>query len=214
MLIITLTAAALLSAATSVVNTDSGRDRVLIEPRPWPSNRVDSPDRAENGRLWHSRFPVGTRTPLAEQPYARRNAARYGAPAELNDDVIYARVRHLTIAVNPWDPFTQTGFDDLRTAQNIWLREQGWVLKVRTHVNPLYQADRARASVASDITPRATIRLHPDPATTSFPSRLRVDASDIRIHKPMIAGSSGPFRVIEAAEATIAETISPGDSSD
>lgn len=189
-------AATLLAATTAQYDTTSTRDRVLAEPKPWPTNRVDSPDRAENGRLWHSRSPIGNRTPLSEQWHNRLGAAAYGAPPEWNDAVIYARVNHAAIAISPWQTFDDIGYDNFRMAQNIWLREQGWVLGVRTHVNAMYASEPT--ADAGAITPRATIEIHRDPSAPSFPSKMRVDATE-RVFKPMSAGAPVAYRVIEPA---------------
>lgn len=204
-------AAVLLSAATAQYDHSSTRDRVLAEPKPWPANRVDSPDRIENGRLWHSRTPIGNRTPLAEQWHDRIGAAAYGAPVEWNDAVIYARVNHAAIAISPWKSFTDDGFQDFRTAQNIWLREQGWVLGVRTHVNAMYASEPT--ADAGDITPRATIEIHRDPSAPSFPSKMRVDATD-RVFKPLNAGAPVTFRVIEPTPVETDTEVAQAETND
>ena len=190
-------AAVVVSAAISQYDANSTRDRVLAEPRPWPANRVDSPDRIENDRLWYSRWPIGNRTPLAEQAYGRISAATYGAPASLDDAVIFARINHAAVAISPWRPFTSDGFQEYRTAQNIWLREQGWVLGVRTHVNDMYMVEAETA----EITPRATIEIHGDPSAPSFPKRMRDDLNEDRIFKPHSAPQAVRFAVVEPVES-------------
>jgi len=197
MLFISLASIVLLTASPAAIDTNTGRDHLLVTPRPWPANRVDSPARLENGRLWHSRSPIGNRTPLAEQTYPRTNAAHFGAPADLDNTVIYTRVNHQTVAIDPWNAFTDTGFDSYRAAQNLWLREQGWVLKVRTHVNPRYQSQRDDAVAStSGPQPRATIHLNRDPSAPVFPSKLRVQSDPGTIHRPMIAQAPRLFRVV------------------
>lgn len=133
----------------------------LLTPAPWPDNRTDSPDRVQNGRLWHPRVQVGTRSPLAELPRGEPGAASFGAPPEANDEVIFVRssLRLPIVAISPFTDLderttdeiernvpmigrTQTRFrspqilHELREAQHQWLREQGYILRVRTHVNP------------------------------------------------------------------------------
>ncbi len=199
-------AAVLLSGATAQYQQYSTRDSYIDEPKPWPANRVDDPDRIQLGRLWHSEFPIGNRTPLNQQWNGRIGAADYGAPGYMNDQIIYARVNHAAIAINPWVPFNQNGFDDFRTAQNIWLREQGWVLGVRTHVNAMYQNQANMYADAGEITPRATIEILRDPSAPSFPSRMRVDMGDVKVFKPITAAAKRPFRVIEPTPVESAET--------
>lgn len=213
MLLAPLAAIIFMTASPAAINTTTGRDRYLATPRPWPAARVDSPARRENGRLWHSRSPIGNRTPLAEQTYPRTNAARFGAPASLDNAIIYTRVNHQTIAIDPWNAFTDTGFDHYRRAQNIWLREQGWVLKVRTHVNSRYQYDHNASASASLPQPRATIRLRRDPSAPVFPSKMRVNNNDaLRIHRPTTAMRHQPFRVIVPITSTTELASVPPES--
>jgi len=179
------------------------RDQHLVEPRPYPPNRVDSPARLENGRLWRARTPVGSRTPIAEQVYGygHRGAAWHGAPVEANHRRIFVRVNHVPIAISPWRPFTENGFKHFREAQNIWLREHGWVGGVRTHVNARYLDDADRADSPK---PRATIRLHGEPRSP----RMRVErlGHDVRIRKPAIARVVGPPRVVVPPSESLAQS--------
>ncbi len=127
--------------------TASERDRLLATPAPYPANRVDSPDRAENGRVWVPGHRYGGQ------------ATRYGADAYDHYPVIYVRRDHKVIALDPWCDVrgaSRIGFDDLERARNQWLREQGYVLKVRTHVNPARFDEHAGEKELP--TPRATIR--------------------------------------------------------
>lgn len=211
MLSVILTAAIIAGAAATNVDGLEGRNKYLFELQPYPANRTDSPDRAENGRLWHSRSPIGSRTPLREQRYigvekgfGRIGAAAFGAPPQLNDQIIYTRVNHVPVAISPWRNFSDIGFKNYRTAQNIWLREQGWVLNVRTHVNPRRLDNRELA--AAQIQPRATIRLHRDPSAPTFPSHMRVRADQMRIWKPFTAAYTGPIRVLDPDEPIASTT--------
>lgn len=186
----------------------TGRDSLLAEPTPWPTSRVDSPARDGVGRLWHARTPVGSRTPIAEQGIDRIGPAWFGAPAEAAHRPIAVRVGHTPIAVNPWTPIRGSGLDRLRHAQHTWLREQGWILGVRTHVNPARYD--SRAADANLPTPRATIERHLDPSAPRFPSRMQVRAGEpIRVFKPFAAPVAGPIRVVTDTEenATLAEGL-------
>jgi len=199
-LLATLFVAGASAAPHDPISNYTGRDQYLVGPIPYPAYHTDSPDRIENGRLWSSRYPVGSRTPIREQHNGRIGAAAFGAPAAYNDQLLLVPVDQVAIAISPWQTFNKTGFEQYQRAQNIWLREQGWVLKVRTHVNPRYQYDRELAS--TQVNPRATIRLHRDESAPTFPSRMRVDNSTDRIWRPFTAGQTRVTRVIEPASTT------------
>jgi hypothetical protein len=150
------TAAALAPAALAgpgcgfLPSHETLRDRLLAEPVDPGRFRVKSITRGESGRLWYA----GPR-------YATRANARYGAHPTLHRDVIFARKLHQIIAIDPWCDLRSdslVGLDDYELARNLWLRERGYVLSPRTHVNPrLYQEDRAERDLP---TPRATIHRH------------------------------------------------------
>lgn len=137
--------------------TASARDRLLATPAPYPANRVDSPHRAENGRVWVSGERYG------------HASSKYGADARDHYPVIYTRRDHKVVALDPWCDVrgaSRVGFDDLERARNQWLREQGYVLRVRTHVNPAHlEEDEGRALP----TPRATIRRVKEERTPEAP---------------------------------------------
>jgi hypothetical protein len=167
------------------------RPGLLITPAPFPNNRVDSPDRAENGRIWAARVPVGNRTPIRELVRGLPGAASYGASAETLDEVVWVQPDEITtpIAISPWqqvDGFTlkqiqrQERFlgktvdspdsarllDELRQAQHQWLEEQGYILSVRTHMNPAARQRAERNAVGpatqpTSIKPRGVIRVQP-----------------------------------------------------
>lgn len=198
-LLATLLVAGAAAAPNNPISNYTGRDQYIVGPRPYPAYHTDSPDRLENGRLWHSRHPVGSRTPIREQRYGRIGPAAFGAPAQLNYQLLLVPVDQVAIAISPWQTFNKNGFDQYRRAQNLWLREQGWVLKVRTHVNARYQYDRELAS--TQIKPRATIRIHRDESAPTFPSRMRVDNSPGRIWRPFTARKTALIRVIEPTDA-------------
>lgn len=167
----------------------------LLTPAPYPDNRTDGPDRVQNGRLWVPRAPVGTRSPLAELPRGTPGADAFGAPEEENDTVIFVRssLQLPLIAISPFTkldarttdeierlkPTTgrmQTRFRssqilrELKEAQNQWLREQGYILRVRTHANAAHvlvpkpeskeeAGTEADAADAKNPEPRAVIRV-------------------------------------------------------
>ncbi len=195
-----LTAVLLTSIVSPAPNAAlTGRDALLAVPAPHPANRVDSVDRPGFGRLWHARSPIGSRTPISEQGVDRIGPAYFGAPADEAHRSIPVRVGHTPIAVNPWAPIRGSGLDRLRHAQHTWLREQGWILGVRTHVNPARYD--ARAADAGLPTPRATIERHLDPSAPRVPSRMQVRADEpTRVFKPITAAVTGPIRVSTESE--------------
>ena len=163
------------------------REGLLRNPVPFPSNRTDDPRRPEIGRLWVPRSPIGSRSITGELPYGFPGAAGFGAPFGANEEVIFvdSETGLPNLAINPFDtiddetfetiadqiPFissTRTRTDlvkddvlrELRTAKNKWLREQGYIQTVRTHVNPVVVHGKPEASAedASSIEPRAIIR--------------------------------------------------------
>jgi|GEM_PF-4352101 len=123
------------------------RDRVLAEPVDPGRFRVTTVTRGTGGLLWHA----GPR-------YASRANAEYGADPLAHRDIIYARKLHQIVAIDPWCDLRSdalVGYEDLELARNLWLRERGYVLSPRTHVNPrLYQEQSAERDLP---TPRATI---------------------------------------------------------
>jgi len=151
LLTLALAAPALADGGVYHPGSASARDRLLAEPRPYPPNRVESPSRLENGRLWKTGDRYGAR------------ASRYGADPYDHPPVIYVRRDHQVIAINPWADLrgdSRIGFEDLERARQQWLREQGYVQSVRTHKNPRYLYG-GRQLVSSDLpTPRATIERH------------------------------------------------------
>ncbi|MFM9957207.1 MAG: hypothetical protein ACKVZJ_03960 [Phycisphaerales bacterium] len=163
----------------------------LVTAAPYPSNRPDDVRRIQNGRLWVPRTPIGTRTPIRESVYGFPGPGAFGAPVEAINDTIYVQTREPLplVTVSPWvnldtDNIRQIRRDrpwlrrpqsvlaDLRAAQVQHLTEQGYIQKVRTHVNPTSVAkfmamERGEALAeggsamvdAKDIKPRAVIRV-------------------------------------------------------
>ncbi|MBL8747484.1 MAG: hypothetical protein JNK58_14155 [Phycisphaerae bacterium] len=168
------------------------RTGLLITPAPFPSNRVDSPDRIENGRIWAARSPIGNRTPIRELTRGLPGAASLGAHPDALDEIVWVQPEEITtpIAISPWqqvdahtlrqiqrqEPFLGRTVDspesarllgELRRGQHQWLREQGYILTVRTHVNAaaMGRADRGGADPAirpTSIKPRGVIKVIPN----------------------------------------------------
>lgn len=198
----------------------------LLNPAPYPTSRTDSPARAENGRLWVTRHPVGSRTPLSEDTRVLNGGpASFGAPIEALDAVIYvksARRGIPVIAISPWQNLDANLTDEIRRdnpwlgseirgrtllrelkqSQRRWLDEQGYILNVRTHVSPrrIYGAG---SRPVSDIEPRGILRVRPAPRPEN---KLHVNAGDeMRISMPAQAQSQQPIRVVRVSED---ETVS------
>ena len=193
----------------------------LLNPAPYPTNRTDDPARLELGRLWVSRHPVGNRTPLSEDTRVLNGGpANYGAPPEAIDTVIYvksARRGIPVIAISPWqnldanltdeirrdNPWLgsalrgRTLLKELKQSQRRWLDEQGYILHVRTHVNPrrIYGAG---ARPVSDIEPRGILRVRPAPRPDN---KLHVQAGDeMRFSMPTYTQAPKPIQVVRASK--------------
>lgn len=206
------------------------RNGLLITPAPYPDTRTDGPDRVENGRMWLPRSPIGTRTPIREIPRGFPGPASFGAGADRHDDVIFVQSDLLrsVIAISPWvrvedlDRQVQNFIDteqpfygasrrltrlqspqllrELREAQNQWLQEEGYILNVRTHVNPtkIETADATRAEEAPQ--PRAVIRVipHGQPAKPANDPRQQAQAEPTA-DSPEVLPVATPTQSTEAA---------------
>lgn len=165
-----LVAAMIVTAALGAdpyeIGRGDARSDLLATPAPYPAGRTDSVDRLENGRLWVSRYPIGSRTPIRERVYASPGAASYGAAPRENHAYAYTRVGHQVIAFDPYATYAEDGFQHFRAAKNQWLRENGYVLKVRTHVNARYLQQGEDTRRAEGVQPRATIRINREQAVT------------------------------------------------
>lgn len=167
------------------------RPGLLITPAPFPNNRVDSPDRTENGRVWAARVPVGNRTPIRELVRGVPGAASLGADVDTLDQIVWVQPDEITtpIGISPWqridgftlkqiqrqEPFLGRTVDspesarllsELRQAQHQWLEEQGYILSVRTHFNAASRQRAERGGEApavqpTSIKPRGVIRVAP-----------------------------------------------------
>lgn len=167
------------------------RPGLLITPAPFPNNRIDSPDRVENGRIWAARLPVGNRTPIRELTRGLPGAASLGAHPDTLDEIVWVQPDEITtpIAISPWQhidafklkqiqrqerfigrtvdsPESARLLSELRLAQHQWLEEQGYILSVRTHVNARSHERAERGGEApavqpTSIKPRGVIRVVP-----------------------------------------------------
>lgn len=171
------------------------RAGLLITPAPFPAAHVDSPSRLENGRLWIARSPVGNRTPVNEIVRGVPGAGSYGAAPELLDELVFVQPteRRAVIGVSPWqtidadiyrqvqrlDPNLPRNPDapraarlvnELRAGQHQWLEERGYILNVRTHINPA-PLSPDRSVDAGAIKPRGVIRVVPT-APKNSPARM------------------------------------------
>jgi len=153
-------AAAALTALAAPGGGDSGSEwspQRLLAERAAPQRVVTHTNDAAG--LWAPTHPLGSR---------RQHAARYGV-----DDphaVVYARVGgQQVVALSPWRPLRQAGLQRLERARALWLRDQGLVLAVRTHVNGRFAQQRSDAADAGNgpPRPRATIRIAPPPQRRS-----------------------------------------------
>lgn len=187
----------------------SARDKILLTQPPYPPNRPVSVRESPGGKLWHSRFPIGSRTPIREELLPGRGPAAYGAPVNRAFDAIYVNQNHVPIAINPWRTFDDDGLQKYRRARNIWLKENGWVGAVRTHVNPLYHQPGQEMYSDEMPKPRATIHLHDEPLRR--PSEMRVEgpisgAPIERISRPHGASSPGArFTVVDHDRDALAD---------
>lgn len=224
-----LLSATVLAASVALGDTDGGlrqpdRDLLLVTRPPYPAARTSQTVRRDSGRLWHSTWPIGTRTPITNDPLAFPGPSFFGAPSDASEDLILVRTREPlpVMAISPFTRFGQVDIDllkrempwirrtpsiqrDIERAQHLWLRENGMILGVRTHVNPatLVSAEatdtEATASPASDIQPRGVIKVHPvDPEKLPLRQANAVSAPQtVRISMPDTAGPRAPIVVVQ-----------------
>lgn len=186
--------ASLASAAPSYTGQQSAYNDLLVTPAPHAGNTVDSPDRAENGRVWVGRA-VGE-----HQTVHSPGAAAYGADRAEEGALISVRVNHTPIAISPWNRLDASGLERLELARNEWLRANGYILGVRTFVNPRFApADEAQAEEASMPVPRATIRRHSVP---QGPDKMQVMRP---VSGQPIARISKPHETVHAVKTDIVE---------
>ena len=115
--------------------------------------------------------------------YGGLGAAKYGAPEELADELVYVRIDHTVIAISPWEQFTAQGHQKLERARVQWLREKGLVGGVRTHVNPAHHDHATGTDLAKneggEIKPRAIIHIRDRSTPPSGPLRAERDAKPL-----------------------------------
>ena len=182
--------------------------RGLLTPAPIPPNRVIDPVRDAPARVWISRAPVGSRTPILEQTRPEPGPAQYGATADAPPRVVFVRIDQQAVAIDPWSRIEGRGdLANLERARHQWLREHGYVGRVRTHVNrPVDPGARADALPP----PRAVIEVHEPIEYTPV----------VRMSLPPGAAPLGPARVIETAVSaqspnapgSLAAAIEPSDA--
>lgn len=213
------------------------RDRLLFTPAPYPANRVDDPAREELGRVWHSRSPVGSRTPIAEQVYGSPGAAAFGAPIGASDDLIEVRADVVPVLISPWETIGDVDehylrryrpwvkltereemIHNMRRAQHLWLKEQGYIGGVRTHVNASARRSAPAAGIQDvksnngPIRPRGVIRKHPK-EESAYPMNVSLPNDDtiIRVSLPDHAQRDvAPIEVVRES-ASEADTVSVND---
>jgi len=182
----------------------------------YPPGMVDDVRRpGYNGRLWVGRPIIGG---IQQGPYAVDTGTpgtdaygAFGADADPSN-VVYARVCHLVVGVDPWQTIPEQGYSRYEHARNFWLKEQGYTGGVRTFVNDLNvwkpESGQAQASTAgSDPTPRATIQLPADMPRQR--RRIRVDAGGPAPAQLVVCPGEGPARIswpMAAPERAVART--------
>jgi hypothetical protein len=154
----------------------------LLNLRPYPARRVSSPARPEIGVQFVQRTP-GEK--IAESVLPGPGPQSFGAPVELADMLIFAQTRYPlpTVALSPWQDITPDTFtdmrrtrpwlsfqdgpqilDDLKNAQHQWLRQNGYIGVVRTHVNQAaFRGVEGEAPIPGEAAPMPSgvIRLRP-----------------------------------------------------
>lgn len=220
----------------------------LLSPAPWPDNRTDDPRREQNGRLWYPRVKVGTRSPLAELPLGTPGAASFGAPPEGNDQLIFVRssLRLPIVAISPFVDVDARTTDEierevpligrvptklrsaqilreLKEAQLQWLKEEGYILSVRTHANPAAiikqqqkQQDAGGEHAAADDAaespePRAIMKIR-ERGTGEPPTPIAEDSDTDRATITNASASKprkAPIVIVRQAQPTAAQSTSP-----
>lgn len=128
------------------IGRETERNNLIINAEAYRANTVDA-GRAQSGRVW-----IGT----ADRRDAAQNLARYGASADVADEIVMVRVDKTGVAINPWQPIHKQGLQRHERARVVWLKEQGYTHKVRTHININFR--EAHRVDAKTIKPSAVIR--------------------------------------------------------
>lgn len=188
-------AAALTVSATTLggVHHYNRDGRVIVNPPPYPTNRVVSVDNSANGRVWIGRTILGGVERSTPYGWGDPGPAKYGA-SEHDNTVIYVRVGgHVITAVNPWERIDGTGnLMTLERGRQQWLRENGYTGGVRTFVNPRYGAVDTELTDAGtpgeravpgrrEIQPRGIIELREDIPRRRPRLEVRADEPVVRV---------------------------------
>jgi hypothetical protein len=196
--------------------------RPIATPSLYPPGMADDVRRpGYNGRLWVSRPIMGS---VQQGPYAVDSGTpgteSYGAYGSENDPIVYARVCHLVVGVDPWQTIPQAGYRRYEQARNFWLQEQGYTGGVRTFVNDAYvwKSDQAAgeqhaSSAKSDPAPRATIQLPADMPRQR--RRIRVDAGGPAPAQLVVCPGEGQARIswpMSAPADAVARTAANGNA--
>ncbi len=184
-------------AAPQFIGHQSAYDNLLVTPAPYPANKVDDVARPANSREFVSRFPVGSRTPVDEQQYGFPGRAWYGASAEDAATVIYVRVNHVSVAIDPWTRIDSDAAGNvlcqMELARQVCLRENGYTERVRTFRNSLYFGEEGGYATAVHTTlptPRATIQVNDE--MPDRPEKMRVQGPPtLLVDEPAPAVASG-----------------------
>lgn len=184
-------------AALTITAIGSGYHHQNLEPERLLA--TPSPCNDANGVVWHAR-------PLAKAcHYGHLGPAGYGAPPELADELVYVRIDHTVIAISPWEPFTEQGHQKLERARVLWLKENGLVGGVRTHVNAAYAHDRdahVEHADTGEIKPRAIIHIRE--RTPADSGELRAQASPKPVFRVLPPTTTGTTELAQAEQ--------PGDA--
>lgn len=236
----TVMAASLALGGTDGAIAEPSRDSLLVSRPPFPATRTAPTVTRHSGVLWYSQWPIGTRTPIGSDTLAFPGPAFFGAPADASTDLIVVRTREPLplIAISPYTQFgrvdigllkrempwirrTPTIERDIVRAQQLWLKENGLILGVRTHVNPAslhsgrVSADsNAATAPASDIQPRGVIKVHPvDPEKLPLRQAKATSAPQqtMRISLPASAAPQAPITVVRPKPSLKASQASAAD---
>ena len=187
----------IISDITSGVPLTNGN---ILHPLPYPYNRTRTTTFTHGGRLW---APANSTQRILSSLYPGRGPAASGAGLDEGNLVFFVRPLtpeldtnlFPDVALSPWQTINEDTFNDiirrrpwlkrspertgdlieeLRAAQREFMRQQGLVAGVRTHVNARSLANEQGEKRSGDVEPSAIIRrrnVAPNPSTlrTSLP---------------------------------------------
>ena len=172
----------------------------ILYPRPYPYNRTDTTTFTNSGRLW---VPSTAQQKIFNELYPGDGPASYGAGLDQGDMAFFVRPDSEPwpdVLLSPWQNINEATIDEmirrqpwlkrspsrtqamiteLRQAQNEFLRQQGLVTKVRTHVNAkaLERPAAEPGKTTGEVEPSGVIRItpakpgpNPNTLRTSLPS--------------------------------------------